>query len=157
MSQTEQKKKRNSKGTVMLSKGQYPSSHCNNRRNRGGAALVEFAVCLPVLLILVLGSMEATSAVFVRQALTTSAYEGIREATKVGGTSAEATSRAQTVLSARNIRGSSIRIIPNDVRNVARGEPITFEVSASFALNSPFFGNVISDRTTTVRSVMVKE
>lgn len=141
----------------MLSKSQNPSTHRGNRRNRGGAALIEFAVCIPVLLILVLGSMEATSAIFVRQALTTSAYEGIREATKVGGTTAGATSRAQAVLSARNIRGSSIRVVPNDVRNVARGEPITFEVSASFALNSPFFGNVISDRTTTVRTVMVKE
>jgi hypothetical protein len=141
----------------MLNKSQSPSRRRANRRNRNGAALVEFAVCLPVLLVLVLGSMEATSAIFVRQALTTSAYEGIREATKVGGTTAEATSRAQAVLTARNIRGSSIRVLPTDVRSVARGEPITFEVSASFALNSPFFGNVISDRTTTVRTVMVKE
>jgi hypothetical protein len=141
----------------MLSKGHYLPGGRGNHGNRDGAALVEFAVCLPVLLILVLGSMEATSAIFVRQALTTSAYEGIREATQVGGTTAGATSRAQAVLTARNIRGSSIRVLPADVRSVARGEPITFEVSASFALNSPFFGNVISDRTTTVRTVMVKE
>ncbi len=39
---------------------------------------VEFAVCLPVIMVLLLGSMEATSAIFVKQALATSAYEGVR-------------------------------------------------------------------------------
>jgi Flp pilus assembly protein TadG len=74
------------------------------RSRRRGAALVEFAVCLPVIMILILGSMEATSAVFVRQALTTSAYEGIREAIRIDSTASTALSRAQSVLTARQIR-----------------------------------------------------
>lgn len=127
------------------------------RASRRGAALVEFAVCLPVIMILILGSMEATSAIFVRQALTTSAYEGIREAIRTGSNSAVATARAQAVLTARQIRSSTIRFTPIDVRSAARGSRVVIEVSAPYAANSPFFGNVVQDRTTTVRSVMVKE
>ena len=124
---------------------------------RQGAALVEFAVCLPLLLILILGSMEATSAIFVRQALTTSAYEGIREAIRIRSTTAGATSRAQAVLTARQIRNSTIRFTPANVQTAPRGTSIAVEVSAPYKVNSPFFGNVIADRVTTVRSVMVKE
>lgn len=108
-------------------------------------------------MILILGSMEATSAIFVRQALTTSAYEGIREAIRIGSTTANATSRAQAVLTARQIRSSSIRFTPSDLQSAPRGSNVVVEVSAPYKVNSPFFGNVIADRVTTVRSVMVKE
>ncbi len=129
----------------------------NRQKTRQGAAIVEFAVCLPVIMILILGSMEATSAIFVRQALTTSAYEGIREAIRIGSTTSNATSRAQAVLTARQIRNSSIQFTPSDLQTAARGSNVVVEVSALFMANSPFFGNVISDRVTTVRAVMVKE
>ncbi len=127
------------------------------RKARHGAALVEFAVCLPVIMLLILGSMEATSAIFVRQALTTAAYEGIREAIRTRASTAEATARAQAVLNARQIRGSTIRFSPTDTSTAARGAIVSIEVSANYAANSPFFGNVIADRRTTVRTVMVKE
>ena len=129
----------------------------NRQKSREGAAIVEFAVCLPVIMILILGSMEATSAIFVRQALTTSAYEGIREAIRLGSTTAAATNRAQAVLTARQIRGSNIRFTPSDLQTAPRGSNVVVEVSAPFKVNSPFFGNVIADRVSTVRSVMVKE
>ena len=137
------------------------SSNRNNRAKRlkrkGGTALVEFAVCLPVIMILILGSMEATSAIFVRQSLTTSAYEGIREAIRIGSKTSNATGRAQAVLTARQIRSSNIRFTPSNVESAAKGSAIVIEVSAPYKANSPFFGNVIADRTTTVRTVMVKE
>ncbi len=137
-----------------------PSQKCNrqdSRRIRSGAALVEFAVCLPVLMVLILGSMEATSAIFVRQALTTSAYEGIREAIRINGTTANATNRAQGILTARQIRSSTIVFTPSEVQSAPKGSSIILEVSAPYRINSPFFGKVIADRTTTVRTVMVKE
>ena len=133
--------------------------HSSNKNHalRNGAALVEFAVCLPVLMIMILGSMEASSAIFVKQALTTSAYEGIREAMRTGSTTSVATARAQDVLTARRIRNSTIRFTPSSVESAARGSNIIIEVSAPYAANSPFFGNVIPDRVTSVRTVMVKE
>jgi Flp pilus assembly protein TadG len=131
--------------------------HRTKSNSRRGAALVEFAVCIPVIMLLILGSMEATSAIFVRQSLTTSAYEGVREAVRAGASTADASLRAQAVLDARRIRSSNIRFTPAEVRSAPRGSPIIIEVSAPFAANSPFFGNVVADRVSTVRTVMVKE
>ncbi len=127
------------------------------RKQRRGAAIVEFAVCLPIVMILILGSIEATSAIFLRQALTTSAYEGIREAIRTSSTTAEATARAQTVLTSRQVRGSTIRFTPALTESAARGSNIVIEISAPFGANSPFMGRVIADRINTVRTVMVKE
>jgi Flp pilus assembly protein TadG len=124
---------------------------------RRGAAVVEFAVCIPIIVLLILGSIEATSAIFLRQALTTAAYEGIREAARPGADSAQALARVQSVLSSRQVRGASIRFTPSDVLSVGRGDIVSVEVEASFSANSPFMGRVIADRNATVRTVMVKE
>lgn len=131
--------------------------HSKRPNRRSGAALVEFAVCLPVLMILILGSIEATSTIFIKQALTTSAYEGIREAVRLNSNTAKATNRAQDVLTARQIRSSSIRFTPSNVESAARGSELAIEVSAPCNANSTFFGNVIANGITTVRMVMVKE
>ncbi len=127
------------------------------RKQRRGAAIVEFAVCLPILMLLILGSIEATSAIFLRQALTTSAYEGIREAVRTSSTTAQATNRAQAVLTARRVNGSRILFMPADTETAARGSNVVIEISAPLGANSPFMGRVIADRVNTVRTVMIKE
>ena len=50
--------------------------------SRSGVAAVEFAVCLPVLVVLILGSIECCSMIFLRQSLAIVAYEGLRVAVK---------------------------------------------------------------------------
>jgi len=132
-------------------------NHRYKPNHRQGAALVELAVCLPVLMVLILGSIEATSAIFVRQALTTAAYEGAREASRISSTTASATARGQAVLNARNIRNSTIRFTPASIENVSRGQQFTVEVAAPLSGNSPLSGRVIPNQITTVRTVMVKE
>lgn len=124
---------------------------------RRGAAIVEFAVCLPIIMLLIIGSIEATSAIFLRQALTTSAYEGIREAIQSSSTTIASMNRARAVLTSRQIRNSNIRFTPADVQTAARGTLISVEISAPFGANSPFMGRVIADRMNTVRTVMIKE
>lgn len=47
-------------------------------RSRRGAATAEFAVCLPVLVILVIGINETCSAIFLKEQVTIAAYEGAR-------------------------------------------------------------------------------
>jgi len=125
--------------------------------SRKGAALVELAVCLPVLMVLILGSIEATSAIFIRQALTTAAYEAAREAARTGATTLTATARGQAVLDARRIRNSTIQFTPSNVSTAGRGNIITIEVTATLSGNSPFTGRVIPDQINRVRTVMVKE
>ncbi len=126
-------------------------------RRRRAAAVVEFAVCLPLLMLIVLGAIEATHAMFLKQALSAAAYEGMRVAIEPRSTTAEATSQASSILNSRLVKGSRIEFFPSDTENVERGNKIALEVSAPISANSPFIGRVISDRTVKVRTVMVKE
>ncbi len=126
-------------------------------KRRRGAALVEFAVCLPVLMLLILGSMEASSVLFLKQSLHASAYEGIRAAIHTKGTDVLANKAANDVLTARNIRGARVVFTPASPTSARRGERVTVEVTASASANSPFMGKVIPDRNITVRLVMLKE
>ena len=65
------------------------------RRRQRGMAAVEFAVCLPVLVLLVFGAIEASSFIFLKQALTVAAYEGVRETVRIGSNNANGVDRAQ--------------------------------------------------------------
>ncbi|MEL7335801.1 MAG: TadE/TadG family type IV pilus assembly protein [Planctomycetota bacterium] len=129
----------------------------NRQHDRSGVAAVEFAVCLPVLILLVLGSIEAASFMFLKQGLNVAAYEGIRVAVRDSGTAAEARSVAENILNARGIRNANINFSVADVSNVPRGEIISVTVSASTNANSPLGGQFLPDRTLDAAVFMVKE
>ena len=125
-------------------------------RRRRGAAVVEFAVCLPLLMMIVLGAMEATHGIFLKQALSAAAYEGMRAAIEPRSNQADATRQAQSILDARLVKGSKIAF-DTDVNTASRGQKIALEITAPISSNSPFIGRVIPARTVKVRTVMVKE
>jgi Flp pilus assembly protein TadG len=125
-------------------------------RNRKGAAVVEFAVCLPVILLIVLGSIQAASLMFLRQALIQSAYEGAKIAVRFDGTNPAAINAMQNVANGRRIKSPSFSL-SDDVTTVDRGTPIVVTVTAPGDLNSfipfgPFAGQTIQ-----AQAVMVKE
>ena len=125
-------------------------------RRRRGTAVVEFAVCLPLLMLIVLGAMEATHGIFLKQALSAAAYEGMRAAIEPGSKQADATRQAQSILDARLVKGSKIAF-DTAVDTASRGQKIALEITAPISSNSPFIGRVIPDRLVRVRTVMVKE
>ena len=127
------------------------------RSRRRGAALVEFAICLPVLMLVVLGSIEAASAVFVRQGLAVAAYEGVRQVIRRDGDLTEAKARAQAVLDQRNIKNATITFEPANAASLPRGEVVTVRIQASMGANSSFFGIVMKNRNTVVTTSMVRE
>ncbi len=105
------------------------------KRDRGGrrrgVAAVEFAVCLPVIVLLVFGSIEASSFIFLRQSLSAAAYEGIREAVRSGSTTAEVTDRAENILQSRFVQDFDIAFPNGSVENAARGQEIVIEVKCT--------------------------
>ena len=127
------------------------------RGRRRGVAAVEFAVCLPVILLLVFGSIEASSFIFLRQSLNVAAYEGAREAIRVGATNSDATRSVDSILTSRRVRDFQVSF-PNGESGIAqRGEEIVIEVTAPTSPNSPLAGQFVANRNLTARVVMVKE
>ncbi len=124
---------------------------------RTGGAVVELVVCLPVIVLLVFASIEACSMIFVRQAMSASAYEGIRVAVTKDASTTAAEERCTEVLTGRQVHSANITFEPADVNAAAPGQPITLTITAPCDANSVmppwFFGG----RTMEVRATMVKE
>ncbi len=133
------------------------------RKNKNGliqrraAAAVELAVCLPVIALLAIGSMEAASMIFLRQALVQSAYETVKEAAKSSGNESLALQRGQQVLDFRNIEGETITFNPANPDDVERGTEITVSVSASGDANSVLPFGPFRGRELIVTATMLKE
>lgn len=125
--------------------------------NRRGAALVEFALCVPMLVIIILGSIEATSAIFIRQTVVIAAYEAAREAIRREGSLDSASQRADEILSQRNVKSATVRFVPANFAQLSRGQEVTVEISAGMKANSFFFGKVLQDRTVRASTTMVRE
>lgn len=96
----------------------YPAQHISTslrsalriakRSERRGAAAIETALLLPVLILLAFGSIELSNMVFLRQSLSIAAYEGARIATKPGATAEQANTRVREVLNARGITSYTV-------------------------------------------------
>lgn len=127
------------------------------RRNRRGVAAVEMAVCLPVIILLVFGAIEASSFIFLKQSLNVAAYEGIRETIRAGSGNDEGSGRATAILDSRSVQGYQIRFPNGDALTADRGDEIVIEVIAPTAPNSPLAGQFVTNRILTARVVMVKE
>jgi Flp pilus assembly protein TadG len=109
---------------------------------RRGAAATELAVCLPVLTLLVFGSIQACNLIYLRHGAVTAAYEGTLELAKRNATSDSITTRAQQVLDARGIKSSRIQILPDgtELGAAAPGTPFSIEVSADVRPNMTLSG-----------------
>lgn len=139
---------------VRKSSLQSPKRHCGKRL---GAAAVEFAVCLPLILLIVAGSIEGASLLFLRQALIQSSYEGVKVAIKEDALSSDVTSVALSVTDGRKLDGVTVETIPSDIESVPQGEFIRVRVTAPTAGNSLFFNGVFTIPNVSAEAVMVKE
>lgn len=107
----------------------------NSRRR--GSSVVEMAVCLPLLVTMVFGSIQACNLLFLKHSVTTAVYEGTLEASKPGATRQTVSDRATNMLTAFGITGGSVSISPaGDLADMAPGTEVTITVSV------PVNGNV---------------
>ncbi len=106
------------------------------RRQRRGAAVIEFAVCLPVLITLVLGAIECCSMIFLEQSINVVAYEGIRTAIKSSANVGDGRSRALQVIAERKLQQAQVTFTPANPEDADRGTPITIRVTAPCRANS---------------------
>ena len=127
------------------------------RRRRRGAATVELAVCLPAIILLVMGAIEATSMIFMRQAMVQAAYETAKESVRRGGSQASGLTAGNEVLAARSIVDASINFQPGNVGNAPRGAPVTVSISAPGDTNTILPFGPFAGITVNVQATMIKE
>ena len=132
---------------------QRRSSRAGSRR---GVATIETAVTLPLLAFLTFGSIELSNMMFLRQSMSIASYEGVRSATRPGGSQGLAESKIQELLTVRGVTSYSVQFNPAITTATARGTMIQVTVSTtpasiSYAPFRLFSGNTISSSATMVR------
>lgn len=124
------------------------------RKNRQGAAVVEFAVVCPVLFALTFGMIEYGRMVMAQQILTNAAREGARVAILTSATFTQVEDAVNNYLTAANITGATITCNPGDPSSAGYGDPVTVTVSVPFTqvswLPAPLFLEGITLSATTV-------
>lgn len=125
------------------------------RHRSGGVCCL--SVCLPVLVLVVFGSIEACTMVFLKESLTVAAYESSRVALDADGTESAAMARGTAVLSERGISGGTVQITPANIATVASGDPIEIRVTAPCAANAVIPVWFYSGRSITSTLTVMKE
>jgi Flp pilus assembly protein TadG len=96
--------------------------------HRIAAAVVEFAVTMPVAMIIVFGTIEIANGIFLKQAISEAAYEGARAASRPSGTQVTTRARIREVLASRGIDSETVTFSPSP-NGTVRGTKLTVTVS----------------------------
>ncbi|MEM0925423.1 MAG: TadE/TadG family type IV pilus assembly protein [Planctomycetota bacterium] len=110
--------------------------HRTHRSARGsllrrGAATVEFAICLPALIALTIGTIDLCSMLFLKESITLAAYEGARRGVGRDRTNDDVIARVQEFLDERNIQysGNPCSFSSPDFSNADTLENVTVQVT----------------------------
>ncbi|MEQ8210024.1 MAG: pilus assembly protein [Lacipirellulaceae bacterium] len=135
------------------------SPHLSRRspKSRHGLAVTELAVCLPVLTLIVLATIEACTMIFLQQSLSIATYEGARVALVQGAEASNVEAQCDLILNSREVQGATVTVTPSNFASTPPGEWIAVEASAPFSSNSLVGGWLFNGRTITARTEMMKE
>lgn len=135
-----------------------PTAVTMSQRNRRGAAAVEFALVVPLFVLLIFGMIEIGRGIMVNQILTNAAREGAREAILEGSTSDRVETVVHDYLTGTGISGGTVTVSPSPTSADARS-PVTVSVSVpvsnvAWMASSTFFAHGSEFSAT---STMLKE
>jgi Flp pilus assembly protein TadG len=126
-------------------------------RARQGVAATEFAVCMPVIVLIVLATMETCAMLFLQQSLCVAAYEAARVSLSPGAQASDVLAQCQEILDDREVQGATISVTPSDVPGAAEGTWIAVTATAPFSRNSLVGGWLFGSRTLAATVQMMKE
>ncbi len=138
-----------------------PSNHLAKQpgrfRQRRGAATVELAMVLPVMMLLVFGTLEICQRLMIRQTAAVAAYETARLAARRTTTAAQATARGQSLMSDRGISGGTVQITPNNLTLLPTGGELTVTVLIPVAGNTTVNYVLPTTGEVTISTTMLRE
>ena len=125
--------------------------------SRRGIAATEFAVCAPILVLLVLATMETASMIFLQQSLTIASYEATRIALVPGALDTNVKYQAELILTGRGVKNPTVTVTPSDIAGAAPGTWLNITSSAKYSDNALMGGWIFNGRTLSATVRMMKE
>jgi Flp pilus assembly protein TadG len=115
-----------------------PSHHAKRSRfrRRRAIATVELALVLPVMLIIVFGTLEICQRLMIRQTAAVAAYETARLAARRTSTVIQAKARGEQIMTDRRIIGGEVEITPNQLALLPTGSEVQVTVRIPVAGNT---------------------
>lgn len=124
--------------------------------DRRASVLTELAICLPVLTLLVLGSIDIANTIHLKHTITLAAYEAGQTSTCQGGTETQGRTKGMAILTDRSINNGSITFSPPITALTVPGTYITVTASAPANNNTLGLTGFFRNRTITASVVMRK-
>ncbi len=130
------------------------NSKADFRRDRSGTAMVEMSVCLPVLVILVFGAIEAAEFIHLKQDLAICTYEAAKIASKASKVNSDVVTRFDEMASAKSMNDASVSIYPTLSAATPSGTEITLtatvKTDSNYKLPFSFFGGLTMEKKVVV-------
>lgn len=99
------------------------------KRKRRGAATVEFALIVPIMLTFTFGLIEISRISLFKESMTQATREGARLGIKPSATTEEVTARVNQELEILGIGGATVTLEPSSLGQAGPGESIRVHVS----------------------------
>ena len=131
----------------------------NSLSKQKGAAVVELALTLPVLLMVTFGTLEVCNRMFLRQTAAVAAYEGARLAARRTVSQAQVEARCISLLQGRRIVGGQVVITPtgNALTALPTGGQLTVRVTIPISRNTPVSYVLSTTGSISSTAVMLRE
>lgn len=128
-----------------------------NPLERRGVTAVELAICLPMLVLVTLATIEACTMIYLKQSLKIAAYEAGRVGMVPGAEPENIQAQCDQLLSSRNVHGYTVMCDPPHPSRLAGGDFFRISVSAPCVGNSFLGGWFYEDRVVTESVEMMAE
>lgn len=122
---------------------------------RVGVAVVELAICLPLLVLILLATVETCVMLQMRQNMAVAAYEGARVGILPGVDASVVQLQCQMLLDDRQIDAYTITMEPSDPTTMNVGDDFRVTIDVDCAANS-VFGSAIFQGKTLSESVLMR-
>ncbi len=128
-----------------------------NRKARQGVVVVELAIALPVLMLLIFGTLEICNMIKLKQSLTVATYESAIITLVPGATTAEVQAAMAQVFLDRGVTGATVTIAPSNFTSAPAGTPVAVSATANLAPNSVVFSGLFGNASTSAKAVFMKD
>ena len=113
-----------------------------------GTAVVELALCLPVLVLVLVATLDACTMFHVQQSMKIAAYEGTRVGIVPGAEAVNVQFQCETLLDTQGVNGYTITMTPADLSTLSQGDFFSVQIDADFDQNA-LAGGLYNGKTLT--------
>ena len=130
----------------------HSSSRRTTRTRRRGVALVEGAVCFPIIVLVVFGMLQLCHLAYLRQKLTSATYIGMQQLAQSSATDANVVSTVKAILASRSIIEAQVTVSPTGVLGTA-----TIPTTYTLRVEAPIYSNLPNPKLIPISGTIVIE